>query len=202
MDAKGFKNADLANALKITPSAVSQWLSGKTKPDRNKVLEIARILETDADALWGKVIPRITDVMQLNPTPVAAEYRRDLPVYAAAEGGGGAMLIQQSAIDFTYRSETSRGAECFAVHVVGESMSPAFAQGEQVIVDPRRVPAGGDDCIFVSVDGKGEWRAVIKRLLRVASDRWCVRQYNPAKDFDLMRSEWPKALKIIEKRFR
>lgn len=203
MRLKGWKQADVARLLSITPSAVAQWFKDGTRPRRDRVVKIAEALGVDAEALYGEPIPQpIAGVMHLKPMPVAPETKRDLPVYAAAEGGGGIMLISQNAIEYTYRSETSRGAECFAVHVVGASMEPAFFQGEQVVVDPRRVPSAGDDCVFAAEERSGEWRASIKRLLRVAPDRWRVRQYNPPKDFDLLRSEWGKAFKIIEKRFR
>lgn len=201
MDAKKLKAVDIAAALGVSKPAVSQWLNGKVTPTHDNLRKLAAILDVPV----GSLIEEVTTTERpfaFKPIPIAADYRRDLPVYAAAEGGNGSMIIQQSAIDFTYRSEISRGADCFAVYVIGESMVPAFAQGEQVIVDPRRPPSPGDDCIFLTEVIAGECKALIKRLIRPASDRWRVRQYNPAKDFDLVRVDWPRALKIVEKRFR
>lgn len=197
-----YKAVDVAHAVGVTAAAVSQWLSGTTVPRLDKIKKIAEFLNVPLSNLVAPQGKIISDVMQLRPEQLKGEYKRDLPVYAAAEGGSGSMLIQQSAIEYTYRSETSRGLTCFAVHVVGDSMEPAFAQGDQVVVDPRRVPAAGDDCIFAADLPGGEYRAVIKRLLRTTADRWLVRQYNPPKDFALQKSEWPKVFKIIEKRFR
>lgn len=201
MKAADVKNVDIARALGVTASSVSQWLSGAVTPRDDKIARLAEIVKVKPEELLGRPIRKVFAPMPLHAVAVGVQSTRDLPVYAAVEGGGGAMIISQSAIEYTYRSETSRGPECFAVHVIGESMEPAFWQGEQVVVDPRRVPAAGDDCIFVN-DHEPEWHAVVKRLLRATPDKWKVRQYNPAKDFDLSRAEWTRALKIIEKRFR
>lgn len=201
MKAADVKNVDITRVLGVTASSVSQWISGAVTPRDDKVAKLAELLKVKPEDLLGRPIRKVFAPMPLNAIAVGAQSTRDLPVYAAVEGGGGAMIISQSAIEYTYRSETSRGPECFAVHVIGDSMEPAFFQGEQVVVDPRRVPAAGDDCIFVN-DREPEWHAVVKRLLRATPDKWRVRQYNPAKDFELPRTEWTRALKIIEKRFR
>ena len=37
------------------------------------------------------------------------------------------------------------------------------------------------------------------RLLRIAPEKWRVRQFNPAKDFDLDRGLWQKAQLIVGK---
>jgi phage repressor protein C with HTH and peptisase S24 domain len=201
MKAADVKNVEIARVLGITASSVSQWISGDTVPRDDKIVKLAELLKVKPEELAGRPIRKALAAMPLNAVAVAAQSTRDLPVYAAAEGGSGAMIISQSAIEYTYRSETSRGPECFAVHVIGDSMEPAFFQGEQVVVDPRRVPAAGDDCIFIN-DADPEWRAIVKRLLRASPDKWRVRQYNPTKDYELSRTEWTRALKIIEKRFR
>ena len=90
MRVKGWKQADVARLLSITPSAVAQWFKDGTRPRRDRVVKIAEALGVDAEALYGEPIPPpIAGGMSLKPVPVAPETKRDLPVYAAAEGGGG-----------------------------------------------------------------------------------------------------------------
>lgn len=197
----GVKNAQLARKLNVTPAAVSQWLSETSSPRRDNVFAIAQALSVPIETLISDIQSPIESFpLRTHPAPVAQA--RDLPVFASVEAGGGAMLIQQNPIDYTYRSETSMGADCFACHVLGDSMEPAFERGEQVIVDPRRVAMPGDACVFVDESDATEWRAVVKRLVRVTDRAWIVRQFNPARDFELPRDKWPRALKIVEKRFR
>jgi len=42
---------DLADRLKVSPSTVSDWLSGKATPGKAKLDELAEILDADADEL-------------------------------------------------------------------------------------------------------------------------------------------------------
>lgn len=197
----GIKNAQLARKLNVTPAAVSQWLSDTAIPRRDNAVTLAAALNVPVERLLGSTLSDVESFpLRTHPAPSVKE--RTLPVYGSVEAGGGAMLIQQEPIDYTYRSETSMGADCFACHVLGDSMEPAFERGEQVIVDPRRVAMPGDACVFVDESDPTEWRAVVKRLIRVTDRAWVVRQFNPAREYELPRDKWPRALKIVEKRFR
>ena len=52
-----------------------------------------------------------------------------------------------------------------------------YSTVQQLLVLPR-----GDQ-------GDGTQQALVKRLLRITPEKWRVRQFNPAKDFDLDRSQ-------------
>jgi len=78
-------------------------------------------------------------------------------------------------------------------------MSPAYEQGDLLLVHPGRPVRPGDDCVFVRDQGDGTQQALVKRLLRITTEKWRVRQFNPAKDFDLDRSQWEKAQLIVGK---
>ncbi len=131
--------------------------------------------------------------------PRAAE-RTDLPVYASAEGGGGAIIITNEPIDFVRRPEPLLSVrDGYGCYVIGDSMSPAYEQGDLLLVHPGRPVRAGDDCVFVRDPGDGSLHALVKRLLRITPEKWRVRQFNPAKDFDLDRSQWQKSQLIVGK---
>jgi SOS-response transcriptional repressor LexA len=126
--------------------------------------------------------------------------RSDLPVYASAEGGGGSIIVTNEPIDFVRRPEPLLSVrDGYGCYVIGDSMSPAFEQGDLLLVHPGRPVRQGDDCVFVRDQGDGTQQALVKRLLRIAPEKWRVRQYNPSRDFDLDRSQWQKAQLIVGK---
>lgn len=131
---------------------------------------------------------------------VRAVERSDLPVYASAEGGGGSIIVTNEPIDFVRRPEPLLSVrDGYGCYVIGDSMSPAFEQGDLLLVHPGRPVRQGDDCVFVRDQGDGTQQALVKRLLRIAPEKWRVRQYNPPRDFDLDRSQWQKAQLIVGK---
>ena len=115
--------------------------------------------------------------------------RADLPVYASAEGGGGAIIITNEPIDYVRRPEPLLSVrDSYGCYVIGDSMSPAYEQGDLLLIHPGRPVRPGDDCVFVRDQGDGSQHALVKRLLRITPEKWRVRQFNPAKDFDLDRA--------------
>jgi SOS-response transcriptional repressor LexA len=132
-------------------------------------------------------------------SPRAAD-RADLPVYASAEGGGGIIIITSEPIDFIRRPEPLLSVrDGYACYIIGDSMSPAYEQGDLLLVHPGRPARPGDDCAFMRDQDDGTQQALIKRLLRSTTEKWRVRQFNPAKDFDLDRSQWRKIQLIVGK---
>ena len=126
--------------------------------------------------------------------------RADLPVYATAEGGGGAIIITSEPIDFVRRPEPLLSVrDGYGCYVIGDGMSPAYEQGDLLLVHPGRPVRPGDDCMVVRDQGDGTQQALVKRLLRITPEKWRVRQFNPAKDFDLDRGQWQKAQLIVGK---
>lgn len=66
-----------------------------------------------------------------------------------------------------------RGAEVFALRVIGQSMAPEFAEGDIVIVEPDGALADGS---FVLVQHDGEW---MLRQLRRDAVGWRLHALNP-----------------------
>jgi len=126
--------------------------------------------------------------------------RSDLPVYASAEGGGGAIIITNEPIDYVRRPDPLLSVrDSYGCYVIGDSMSPAYEQGDLLLIHPGRPVRAGDDCVFVRDPGEGSHHALVKRLMRIAPEKWRVRQFNPPRDFDLDRSQWQKAQLIVGK---
>lgn len=116
---------------------------------------------------------------------------RDLPVFGTAEGGGGALIMTNEAVDWVVRpAPLLRVKDGYGMIVSGDSMSPQFDSGSTALVNPHLPPRAGDTCVFRKHEDDGTVFAVIKKLRRITDDTWYVTQFHPAKDFTLKRSEW------------
>ena len=159
---------------------------------------LAPLLGVSPDDLRSTAPP--SPVGELRSSSLRATERTDLPVYASAEGGGGAIVITNEPIDFVRRPEPLLSVrDGYGCYVIGDSMSPAYEQGDLLLVHPGRPVRPGDDCVFVRDQGDGSQHALVKRLLRISPEKWRVRQFNPARDFDLDRGQWQKSQLIVGK---
>lgn len=115
----------------------------------------------------------------------------DLPVFGTAQGGRGALIVTDRAVDWVLRpAPLLRVRDGYGMIVTGDSMDPAAKSGSTALVNPHLPPRAGDVCIFRSHSDDGEVQVCIKELVRFTDDLWHVKQYNPRKLFTLKRSEW------------
>lgn len=116
---------------------------------------------------------------------------RDLPVFGTAQGGSGALIVTDQAVDYVVRpAPLLRVRDGYGMIVTGDSMSPRVESGDTVLVNPHLPPRNGDTCVFRSHQDDGTVLAIVKRLRRHNDDTWYVTQFDPPKDFTLKRSEW------------
>lgn len=125
--------------------------------------------------------------------------RADLPVYASAEGVG-CMIVTRKPIGYVSRPAPLLSVrDGYGCYMIGDSMSPAYEQGDLLLIHPGRPGRIGDDCVFVRDHADGGQHSLVKRLVRITPEKWRVRQFNPAKDFDLDRAQWQKVQLIVGK---
>ncbi len=116
---------------------------------------------------------------------------RDLPVFGTAQGGAGALIVTDQAVDYVVRpAPLLRVRDGYGMIVSGDSMSPKIENGDTVLVNPHLPHRNGDTCVFRNHQDDGTVLAIVKTLRRFTDDTWFVRQYNPPKDYQLKRSEW------------
>ena len=97
---------------------------------------LAPLLGVSPDDLRSTALPQAGrfegDLRGLGP--MRAADRTDLPVYASAEGGAG-IIITSEPIDFIRRPEPLLSVrDGYACYVIGDSMSPAYEQGDLLLV--------------------------------------------------------------------
>ena len=204
--------ADFGESIGVTAQAVNQWLKGKTEPGMVSLRKIAELYNVDINWLaYGKLTETESpqrfpqpnkDDLTINPvarveTPLGA---RDLPVFAAVEGGDGDLVVSTEPVDLVprpwYLGEVKDG---YGVIVTGESMTPAYDPGDTAIVNPRLPYMRGKVHIFTCESENSHFRASIKILVKVTETEWIVEQHNPPKTYSLPRSIWTHARRVVGK---
>jgi phage repressor protein C with HTH and peptisase S24 domain len=192
---KGWTQAELARRAGVSQQVIADIESGRTIRPR-QLHEIAATLGTSVEQLDPERYNR--SPLEVSNPPIYGE--RDLPIYAAAEGGDGAMIITFDPIAFTLRPAPLLGVKGgYGMYVVGESMLPAYEAGDTVLVNPHLPPTANRDAVFFHSDGHGQTRATIKRLLKITQTEWRVMQWNPHKEFILDRATWSQCQMIVGK---
>jgi transcriptional regulator with XRE-family HTH domain len=202
---------------------------GPAGPERPRAIpELASVLGTTYDELIkllpgtpppsqsGNVAP--TEIVKEEPPPQNVRFRPTdpahrrgdqrgrrnaarLPVWASAEGGQGAWVVDDNPIDWIERPDFLENVVgAFAVRIIGTSMEDRYYHGEMCLVNPARIPKHGDFCLFLRNAPEGhtpETHAAIKRLVRSTARAWVVEQLHPRKQFELPKAEWRKALVVV-----
>jgi len=228
-EARGLSQAELARRLGVPPQSIQQLEAGAVKNPRYLV-PLCSMLDLDFIHFSGDIDgdgpPPIVSSRRPGAGPLQVRIDRktkkvfvenpplkrpneplvgdaDLPVYASAEGGPyGAITISSDPLEYVKRpSPLFSSPKGFGVFVTGESMEPAYEQGDIALVHAERPVQRDADALFVSVpDGKGDTRALIKRLISWTNSEWRVREYAPERrDFTLSRDDWPNAHLIVGK---
>lgn len=197
--------------------------SPRELPERERV-KLADILKIPEDELRGPSTPvpkrsyvkhstpsreSVVDSSSRSPHPEGRETSRiipgaelfaglDLPVFGTAQGGDGALIITERAVDWVARpSVLLRVQDGYGMIVTGDSMDPVIKAGSTVLINPHLPPRVGDACLFRNHADDGTVHAVIKEYRGETESVWKVRQYNPAKDFTLKKSDWQIRHRIV-----
>jgi transcriptional regulator with XRE-family HTH domain len=197
----GLSQAALAELAGVTQNAIAAIENGHTK--KSKFLpEIARALGVRLADLDSTLADNNSSMLNGERSP-ALVGEKDLPVYAAAEGGKGAMVLSNEAVDYTRRpAPLANVKDGYGIIVVGDSMFPAFEVGDILLVHPH-LPCIPDTDVILYCEENGTVTVMAKRLRRITVEHWHLTQWNPAegekKDFTLSRVTWPICHRIVGK---
>ncbi|MER9625026.1 helix-turn-helix domain-containing protein [Mesorhizobium sp. M0222] len=206
-EAAGLTQDDIASHFRIKRVSVTQWEADTTRPNITRLPELATLLNTEVS--WLLEAAGAAPVAR-EPKPRASRIipgdelvgGRDLPIYAAAMGGEGHMIVTFEAIDWVKRPavlQNVRGG--YGILVRGESMIPAYWPGDTALVNPHLQPTRDSDAVFFHTPPKerGDEEAIIKRLVGMNDREWALEQYRPAKTFSESRVDWPICHRVVGK---
>ncbi len=174
----------IAKRLGIHPGALYESPPAGTRPILDGEAQVGRVFVKPEPEQ-----PRTTATGFI-PNGLVGD-RPDLPIYAAAQGGSTGMIIDfENPIDWAKRPEPLFNVKSgFGMYVVGDSMEPAYRQGDMILVHPHKPANKGDDVLVVKADGNGKHEALVKALVSMDDNTVRLKQWNPASEFSIHRGQ-------------
>lgn len=158
---KGYSQSQLARNLGINQASVSLWESGKTNPDTDMLLQLARVFGVGLDDLVSDEPRRELDGINIrrNAVPIVGDIACGTPITAEENIDGYADLPDGIHADF-------------ALRCVGDSMSPTFNDGDLVLIRQQPTVDTGQ-IAAVTIDGEATLKRVYQQpdgLLLIAEN--------------------------------
>ena len=163
---KKLTQASVAKASGVSTASVTQWEQDAYQPRGESLIALAKVLNCDVNwLLHGQGFPEPANQTPQETTvvSVALKPQGSYPVISWVQAGG------WNDINLTDLYEADRypcPVKCsdntFILKVVGKSMSPVFAEGELIFVDPEVEPINGK---YVVARLDDENQATFKQLI-------------------------------------
>lgn len=212
-EAAGLTQKAVAAHFGINRVSVSQWESDTTRPDADKLVEIASLYHVDAGMLLAAynsadiaTLPRertrgqpvIGHLVTAEPPGMNA---MKLPVFSGAQGGKGKLIIGTDIVDRVEMPPILRDVQgAYGLMIDGESMIPEFWPGDVAWINPHLRPMRGQNHILYHTPPFGDdAEAIIKRINGWNDREWDLEQWNPHKKFKEFRKEWPICHRVVGK---
>jgi len=185
MNTRGLRQVDILDMCKslsdktgvrITKSALSQYLSGKVIPGQDKLSLLAQALDVDESWLMGHDVPMNTKQSNAEVTDVKLY---NLPVFENA-GAGFGKSPQSAPVDYVALpiSSESEAREMLCIRVLGDSMLPKIESGDLVVVR-RQTSVDSGDLAVVIVDGDEGYIKKVEYNIPPEPDFIRLVSYNP-----------------------
>ncbi len=186
----------LARAAGVSQQLIGQIERGEVESSK-MIGKLAQALGVEPGELDPQFITAVDIIPRRALLPEVA--RSKMPVYAAAEGGPGEIIISTDAIEYTaWPQPLEHIKEGYGILLTGDSMIPAYRAGDTALVNPKLPPMPGEDHVFYAADPMtGNALATIKTLRRATTGEWEVKQYNPNRDFALPRDAWTICHRVV-----
>lgn len=223
--AQEMTQGELVEAVRKAGGRLSQGqLSAIEKGDVDRpgaLVEIASVLRTTEDYLLGKSdspdLVHFAGHGDAPPTeavpapdaplpPLRTEMPKSVPLYGTAVGGTAQgnlfdFELNGTVVDYVRRPPRIAGrADVFAVYVSGESMAPWREPGQLIYVEAAKPPKRLDYVLveFKPPAGQVVRPALVKRFLALTPTKLQLRQFQPAKDFEVDRQAVLRVLRVMD----
>lgn len=198
----------------ISRVSVSQWESDDTRPDVDKLADLAAMYSVDAATLLAAYntddIPTLTERPRTKGQPinfvpgeqvVLPDRQLKLPVYSGAAAGSGKLIIGPDIVDrVDMPAALADVKNAYGILIDGFSMSPVYDPGDVAWVNPHLRPMRGKNHIFYHTPERGEdAEAIIKRLDGWNDREWTLWQWQPPENFTESRTIWPICHRVVGK---
>ena len=130
----GMSQQELANALNVHQTAVSQWETSRTAPDIETLAHMAQLFDTSIDEITGRPSPQKEKGVKI---PVYGNVAAGIPIEAITD------IEDYEEIPEHWLDS----GEYIALRIKGDSMEPKISNGDIVIVKLQSTAETGDTVI-------------------------------------------------------
>ena len=135
---KKMKQADICRITGINSSSLSQWNTGRCEPKREGLIAIAKALNISVGWLMGEDVPIDREPIQLiSPTVLPSDDVVTFRIIGEVAAGYDSFPLESSeGASVSIPREFLKGrpeSDFFALKVVGDSMYPAYVDGDIVL---------------------------------------------------------------------
>lgn len=156
-----FSQGKLASYLNVHQTAVSQWETGRTEPDKEIALKIAQLCGVSLDYVLGFE----DDAPNFSRIPVLGNTAAGIPISAIED------FDSDDPDDWEEISNhMARSGQYIALRIKGDSMEPRMRTGDVVIVRLQPDVEDGDIAI-VRVNGD---EATCKKIKKTPEGLWLI----------------------------
>lgn len=195
---RGIKPIELAEKTGIDKAKISSYMSGRYKAKQDGLITLSKVLNVSPVWLMGYDVPMEREIddellRKLGAIPLSDFNMVEIPVVGTVKAGYD-YLAQENIID-TLQVESSLvgdGTEYFALQVKGDSMSPAFIEGDTVVVKKQN-DCENNEIAIVIVNGE---EGTIKKV-RKTEQGIILQPLNPAYAPMIFTNEEIKSIPII-----
>lgn len=176
---------DIAQRLGITDSAVSQWFSKDTGPEKKKMPKLAEILGTTTDDLYRGIRPRTgtSDTKSEGNHTASAATVGDIDnmpvtvvIYATELADNGYFIIgSDSGMKGRCPPRFSGRDDIIALYVQGNANLDRYREGQLIYLERHRPPQKGTDDVVLKL--KDSDRAILGSLVDRTPKMFKIKQY-------------------------
>lgn len=194
---------ELADKIDRSRATVNRWANDHSKLNRQRAELMAPFLGVSVEDLMTNRPPHSKGFPPvIRPGSELVSDERSLPLYAAARGGDGHVIVTFEPIDYRKMPTILQGVRGgYGLLITGQSMVPAYWPGDEALVNPNLPPQRDTDVILYHTPPQesGEAEAIVKRLVGINDRHWTLEQYRPAETFKEARQEWPICHRVVGK---
>ena len=168
MDKKEISPAELSRLSGITPSSISDYLTGKYEPKQDKIDLIARALNISPAWLMGYDSERSTRKKGTR-IPVLGRVAAGIPIEAITDVDDWEEIPESMA----------KTGEYFALRITGNSMEPRMLDGDVVIVKRQSDVDSGDVAVVLVNGNDATVKQITKSETGLTLIGWNLAAYTP-----------------------
>lgn len=168
MDKKEISPAELSRLSGITPSSISDYLTGKYEPKQDKIDLIARALNISPAWLMGYDSERSTRKKGTR-IPVLGRVAAGIPIEAITDVDDWEEIPESMA----------KTGEYFALRITGNSMEPRMLNGDVVIVKRQSDVDNGDVAVVLVNGNDATVKQITKSETGLTLIGWNLAVYTP-----------------------